>query len=45
MEDKIVFTAKISRFGVAKMLIIYIPKAIRSLVHFGAEYKITLEKI
>lgn len=45
MEDKIVFTAKISRFGIAKMLIIYIPKAVRKLVEFGSEYKITLEKI
>ena len=42
---KIIFTVKISRFGKAKMLIIYIPRAIRQLVTFGKEYKITLEEI
>ena len=42
---KVVFTAKISRFGIAKMLIIYIPKSVRLLVEYGKTYKITLEEI
>lgn len=45
MKDKVMFTAKISRFGIAKMLIIYIPKSIRQLVEFGKTYKITLEEV
>ena len=42
---RVVFTAKISRFGIAKMLIVYIPKSVRSLVSFGKEYKITFEEL
>ncbi len=45
MEKKVIFTAKVSRFGIAKMLLIYIPKSIRPLVEFGKTYKITLEEI
>ncbi len=45
MKNKIVFTGKISRMGIAKMLLIYIPKSIRQLVEFGKEYKITLEEV
>lgn len=45
MKEKIIFTAKMSRFGIAKMLLIYIPKSVRSLVEFGKVYKVTLEEL
>jgi hypothetical protein len=43
-DDKIVFVTRVSRFGAAKQLLIYIPKAVKALLHFGKEYKVTLEE-
>lgn len=43
-DDKIVFVTKISRFGAAKQLLIYIPRTVKALLSFGKEYKVTLEE-
>lgn len=39
------FIATISRVGIAKMLLIYIPKSVKDLLSFGDRYKVTLEKV